>query len=173
MRSEESQKVVQDKKDKQPRLIALPSLRSVQDRCIRDQEEMSHRGTTGAKFSAIAERRRIRISAFESLVSGFASPTAQKKSRKQRIPGGRRTLAASGGDWLAFLSGPHACQHSVPTARTVRGLAKRVKTFPQRLVVHPGDVNYVPIMTYDTSAESAGARNREFQQFQSLLQDRN
>lgn len=26
--------------------------------------------------------------------------TAQKKSRKQRIPGGRRTQAASGGDWI-------------------------------------------------------------------------
>jgi hypothetical protein len=30
--------------------------------------------------------------------------SAQKKSRKQRIPGGRRTLAASGGDWSTELT---------------------------------------------------------------------
>jgi len=41
--------------------------------------------------------------------------TAQKKSRKQRIPGGRRTLATSGGDWLAMLPGTSSFQFSVPT----------------------------------------------------------
>ena len=41
--------------------------------------------------------------------------TAHKKSRKQRIPGGRRTLATSGGDWLAMLPGTSSFQDSLPT----------------------------------------------------------
>ena len=49
------------------------------------------------------------------IVSERENGTAHKKSRKQRIPGGRRTLATSGGDWLAILTGLSSLQHSDPT----------------------------------------------------------
>jgi hypothetical protein len=50
-----------------------------------------------------------------SIVNAQDIGAAHKKSRKQRIPGGRRTLATSGGDWLAILTGASSFQHSDPT----------------------------------------------------------
>ena len=80
---------------------------SVPDRRSDDYEEISWQGRALENFSETGSGR--------SLFSASNIWHRAKKSRKQRIPGGRRTLATSGGDWLAMLLGPSSFQYSVTT----------------------------------------------------------
>ena len=90
--------------------------------------------------------------------------TAQKKSRKQRIPGGRRTLATSGGDWIALSRKLSQIQDSIPTARTVGRTPNLVNTFLPSLHVPLFDINRFVKMIYVPSAELAGRQKQKIRQ---------